>query len=83
MAPFYQEVCHDLSWKLDDALLARMKAANEGEIRRLDEAVEDAEKNLGETEVREFMLKKAEYYSKIGDKVGYCNMSTVLHQDWG
>jgi len=68
MTPFYEEVCRDLGWKVDDALLARMKAANDGEIRRLDEAIEDAEKNLGETEVREFMLKKAEYYSKIGDK---------------
>lgn len=68
MSIFYDEVCRDLGWKVDDALVARMKAANEGEIRRLDEAIEDAEKNLGETEVREFMLKKAEYYSKIGDK---------------
>lgn len=68
MTPFYLEVCNDLGWKTDDALVARMKAANEAEIRRLDEAVEDAEKNLGDTEVREFMLKKGEYYSKIGDK---------------
>lgn len=68
MTAFYLEVCHDLGWKTDDALVARMKAANEAEIRRLDEAVEDAEKNLGDTEVREFMLKKGEYYSKIGDK---------------
>jgi len=68
MAPFYEELCRDLGWKVDDALVARMKAANEGEIRRLDEAIEDAEKNLGETEVREFLLKKAEYSCRIGDK---------------
>ncbi len=46
-----------------------MKAENESELKKLDEAVEDAEKNLGETEVRDFMLKKAEYLSRIGDKV--------------
>jgi len=68
MTPFYLEVCNDLGWKTDDALVSRMKAANEAEIQRLNEAVEDAEKNLGDTEVREFMLKIGEYYSKIGDK---------------
>lgn len=45
-----------------------MKAANEAELKKLDASIEDAEKNLGETEVREFMLKKAEYLCKIGDK---------------
>ncbi len=69
MAPFYEEVCKDLGWTVDQKLLDRMKEANEAEFRRLDEAVEDAEKNLGETEVRDGMLKKAEYLSKIGDKV--------------
>jgi len=68
MTPFYEEICKELGWKTDDALISRMKAANEGEIRRLDDAIEDAEKNLGETEVRDFMLQKAEYFSKIGDK---------------
>lgn len=71
MAPFYEELCKDLEWKTDQALLQKMKAANEAEIKRLDEAVEDAEKNLGETEVREFMLKKAEYLCRIGDKVSF------------
>ena len=69
MAPFYQEICKDLGWNLDQKLLDRMKAENESELKKLDEAVEDAEKNLGETEVRDFMLKKAEYLSRIGDKV--------------
>ena len=69
MAPFYEEVCKDLSWPVDQALVQKMKAANDAELKRLDDAVEDAEKNLGETEIREFMLKKAEYYSRIGDKV--------------
>ena len=69
MAPFYEEVCKDLGWTVDQKLLERMKAENEAELKRLDEAVEDAEKNLGETEVRDGMLKKAEYLSRIGDKV--------------
>ena len=69
MAPFYEEICKDLGWKVDQALLQKMKAENEAQIKKLDEAVEDAEKNLGETEVRESMLNKAEYLCRIGDKV--------------
>ena len=70
MAPFYEEICKDLGWKVDQALLQKMKAENEAQIKKLDEAVEDAEKNLGETEVRESMLNKAEYLCRIGDKEG-------------
>ena len=69
MAPFYEEVCKDLGWKVEDKLLASMKKTNEEKIKQLDEAVEDAEKNLGETEIRDAMLNKFEYLSKIGDKV--------------
>merc|ERR1711976_178090 len=68
MAPFYEEVCRDLNWKVDQSLLTKMKEANEAKLKELDDAVEDAEKNLGETEVRDFMLRKAEYYSRIGAK---------------
>lgn len=69
MAPFYREVATDLNWKLDTDLYERMKKANEEKLKQLDEAIEDAEKNLGETEIRDSMLAKAEYLCKIGDKV--------------
>ncbi|XP_053377033.1 26S proteasome non-ATPase regulatory subunit 6-like [Mercenaria mercenaria] len=68
MAPFYEELCHSLSWKIDQALLKKMRAVNEAELKKLDEAIADAEKNLGESEIRENMLKKAEYLCAIGDK---------------
>ena len=71
MAPYYEECCKELGWKLDQALVKKMKAANEAELKKLDEAISDAEKNLGESEIRENMLKKAEYLCKIGDKVCY------------
>jgi len=70
MSPFYEEVCKDLGWKLEDKLLSTMKSANEEKLKQLDAAVEDAEKNMGETEIRDAMLDKAEYLSKIGDKAG-------------
>ncbi|PVD24204.1 hypothetical protein C0Q70_14674 [Pomacea canaliculata] len=68
MAPFYEEVCRDLSWKVDEKLQQTMKAANEEKLKQLDEAIEDAEKNLGETEIRDSLLSKAEYLCRIGDK---------------
>ena len=71
MAPYYELVCADLGWSVDQALLEKMKDANLAKLKELDNAVEDAEQNLGETEVRDFMLKKAEYLSKIGDKVSW------------
>jgi len=72
MAPYYELVCADLGWPIDQAVLEKMKDANLAKLKELDTAVEDAEQNLGETEVRDFMLKKAEYLSKIGDKVRMC-----------
>jgi len=69
MAPYYEESCKEFNWPCDAALLKKMKDANTAEIKKLEDSIADAEKNLGETEVREFMLKKAEYLCKIGDKV--------------
>ena len=71
MAPFYEQLCSQFDWSLDAAFLQKMKAKNEEKLKEIDSAVEDAEKNLGETEVRDFMLKKAEYFSRTGDKVGF------------
>lgn len=69
MAPFYEQLCEDLGWMVDRPLLDSMKQANDAKLKELDEQIADAEKNQGEMEVRDFMLKKAEYYSNIGDKV--------------
>ena len=69
MAPFYEEVCPDIGWNIDQTLLENMKLANKTELEKLEKAIEDAETNLGETEVRDALLTKAEYLCKIGDKV--------------
>uniref|UniRef100_L7LYF3 Putative 26s proteasome regulatory complex subunit rpn7/psmd6 n=1 Tax=Rhipicephalus pulchellus TaxID=72859 RepID=L7LYF3_RHIPC len=68
MAPFYEETCAELGWPVDQRFLNNMKTANATEIEKLDSAIEDAEKNLSEMEVREAHLAKAEYLSRIGDK---------------
>ena len=70
MAPFYEEVCRDLDWPADEALLTQMKLKNEEQLKELNGTIEDAEKNLGEMEVREANLKKSEHLCRIGDKDG-------------
>ena len=69
MAPYYEALCKSLDWQMDVDLLSKMKKANEDELKRLDEELEDAEKNLGESEIRDAMMAKAEYLCRIGDKV--------------
>ncbi|KAG0722402.1 26S proteasome non-ATPase regulatory subunit 6 [Chionoecetes opilio] len=68
MAPFYEECCRDLGWQLDSGLLDRMKKENESELKTMNESIDEAEKSMGETEIREANLKKAEYLSRTGDK---------------
>lgn len=70
MAPFYEEICLDLGWIVDQTLLENMKLSNKTELKKLEKAIEDAETNLGETEVRDALLTKAEHLCKIGDKEG-------------
>jgi len=71
MASFYDEICSnpDQKWiTKDEALYAQMKKENDDKIKELDAFIEDAEKNLGEMEVRETNLKKSEYLCRIGRK---------------
>ncbi|KAM9534788.1 26S proteasome non-ATPase regulatory subunit 6 [Salvelinus alpinus] len=68
MAPYYESLCKDLKWQLDTDLLSKMKKANEEELKRLDDVLEDAEKNLGESEIRDAMMARAEYLIRIGNK---------------
>ncbi|KAL7986211.1 hypothetical protein Chor_011377 [Crotalus horridus] len=68
MAPYYESLCKSLDWPVDTDLLNKMKKANEEELKRLEDELEDAEKNLGESEIRDAMMAKAEYLCRIGDK---------------
>lgn len=70
MTPFYKEVCAEFSWPLDNVLVDTMSKANKEKMEALDGKLEDAKKNLGETEVRDVWLEKGEYLCVIGDKEG-------------
>ena len=69
MAPFYEKLCEQLKWPVDQALLQQTRTANTEQINKFAAQMEDAEKNLGETEIRDILLAKAEYLCKIGEKV--------------
>ena len=69
MGPYYEYVCSQLQFPVDQNVLSKMKDINQKEIEKLEEAVKDAEGNLGEIEIRDAKIAKAEYLSTIGDKV--------------
>lgn len=68
MAPFYKHVCSQHGWNLDQNLLKEMETKNSEELKKLEAVIEDANENLGESEIREAHLDKAEYLCTIGEK---------------
>ncbi|CAJ0827507.1 377_t:CDS:2 [Entrophospora sp. SA101] len=68
MAPFYQLVADELKIPVDKSLITKYQEANKEELQKLDEKLQDAEQNLGETEISDALLAKANYFAKIGDK---------------
>lgn len=70
MAPFYLAIGEELGG-FDQKLFDKMKQANDEKIKKLDDSIVDAKENFGESEVREALLAKADYYNRIGDKVIY------------
>lgn len=77
MAPFYKRVCESLKWSLDEGKLKSMEEENKNKLQELDDKIKDAEENLGETEIRDAYLDRAEYSVIIGDKE---NSQTQLRQ---
>lgn len=69
-APLYEHLCRELGWQRDVALAERLKKKNEERLKELADKLKDAEENLGDIEVREAMLAKADYLASIGDMTG-------------
>ena len=58
-------------WKTELARLqSEAEKVNEADLKRLGEAIENAQKNYGESEQKDALMAKAEYLCRIGDKVG-------------
>ena len=69
MTSFYESLCAEIGRAVDSDLLTQLKTANEEKLAALEEAIEDSEKNFGETEQKEALQAKAEYLCRIGSKV--------------
>jgi len=68
MASLYEALIADSVLERDQGVLDAMREKNDGEIKKLDEKIADAEENLGESEVREAHLAKSLFFIRIGDK---------------
>ncbi|KAJ3415918.1 26S proteasome non-ATPase regulatory subunit 6 [Chytridiales sp. JEL 0842] len=82
MTPFYQLLVDEFKWAPDASILALAKE-NEAEIKKLDDKIEDAQTNLGETDINDALLAKAEYLSKIGDKDKALTAYKVVYEKTG
>jgi len=68
MGGFYLQCVKDGLWKKDEALAKELDDINKKALEALEVKIKDAEENLGESELREALLNKAEYLTKIGNK---------------
>lgn len=68
MAPWYEAICDELGWNLDQALLTQLKTNNEEDFHNLDENIEEAETRGCVIDLKEAILAKAHYLLNIGDK---------------
>uniref|UniRef100_A0A7S1XIQ6 PCI domain-containing protein n=1 Tax=Erythrolobus australicus TaxID=1077150 RepID=A0A7S1XIQ6_9RHOD len=53
---------------MSEAEVAEMRRAIEDELKKLDAKVTDAEENLGESEVRDALEKRLDFFLRIGDR---------------
>ena len=68
MATLYPSYCERFGWMQEDTTLEAMKAKNAAKIAELDAKVADAVENLGDVEVREALLEKADFFASVGDR---------------
>lgn len=77
MTPYYEIVCNDLQWKVDNDVLNAMKENNMKAIEEYDKEIDYALNNLTAVDIKYSYLNKGNYLSKIGDKE---NAIKVLRQ---
>mmetsp|Transcript_9225 Transcript_9225/g.27668 ORF Transcript_9225/g.27668 Transcript_9225/m.27668 type:complete len:387 (-) Transcript_9225:26-1186(-) len=69
MLPYYEKyLCPSPLGPADEALKAQMKKANDEELAKIEEKINDAKENLGDTEVRDGLIAKADFFNRVGDK---------------
>ena len=69
MAPYYRIVTSTSALPLDQSLLERMEKENKDELDKIEERLEEAKKTEGETDIADALRARANYLTRIGDKV--------------
>lgn len=70
MAPYYKSLAASgSSIPVDKTLLEKLEKLNEDELKRLDERLAEAEKTEGESEISDALKARANYLTRVGDKV--------------
>lgn len=70
MAPYLSHLISSSLVSSDSSdLLSKLEATNKSHLAKLDADLEDAQTNLGETEISDALKAKALYLAKIGEKV--------------
>lgn len=76
----YEHLAGKLGWQADPAVLASISEKNTALLAGLENKIKDAEENLGETEVRDALLEKAEFLRGIGDKEAAISAYQVVEE---
>jgi 26S proteasome regulatory subunit N7 len=70
MGPYYRVITSTSSLlPLDQSLLDSMEKDNAEELKKLDDRLAEAEKIEGESEISDALKARANYLTRIGDKV--------------
>ena len=84
MAPYYSIVTSTGALPADNAVLESLEKANKEELNKLEEKLEEAKKQEGESDIADALKAKANYYTKMADKVchsGVIVISPLIHVD--
>ena len=68
-----------MTW--DEALYEELKADNENELESIQKEEDEAQEKAGETEVQAARGKRAEFLTRIGEKVFAASSRLVLFSD--
>lgn len=66
--PFYEIIATELDWPKDAEIKSKLEAEIAKELEELDTKLKDAEDNAGESEVREALLARADFFARIFDR---------------
>lgn len=68
LAPLYQQLCAEFGWSEDAERLQAMQSKNEAQLKELEDKITDADENLGDVEVRDAFLARADHLCRLGDR---------------